>query len=56
MDLSEARSIYERLLVTQFPREKICHKAPCELSELGIVALAVGHGEAVAGPVEEMPV
>jgi hypothetical protein len=56
MDRSEAPFIYKRLLVTQLPRKEISDKAPREFGQLWIVALAVGHGEAVAGPVEEMPV
>jgi hypothetical protein len=47
---------YKRLLVTQLSRKEIFDKAPREFCQLRIVAFAVGHGEAVAGPVEEMPI
>lgn len=56
MDRSEAPFIYKRLLVSQLPRKEISDKAPREFGQLGIVALAIGHGEAVAGAVKEVPV
>jgi hypothetical protein len=53
---AETRWRLHRLLITQLPREEISDKAPSELGQLRIVALAVGHGEAVASAVKEMPV
>jgi GNAT superfamily N-acetyltransferase len=44
------------LLIVQFPPQEVSRKAPGRFRQLWIVALAVGHGESVAGAVEEVPI
>lgn len=45
-----------RLLVAQFPRQKIRHQIPRLVRQARVVAFAVGHGEAVTDAVKKVPV
>ena len=44
------------LVIVQLPRQKVRRKVSGRFGQGGVVALAVGHGESVAGAMEEMPI